>query len=81
MAQNELAIQLFQFGVFNPQMADQSLALLDIMDFDRKQLIIDKVQKNGTMFQQMQMMMQQMMMLIRFCGMSLEKVLGYLIAR
>lgn len=63
VAQNELAIQLFQLGVFNPQMVDQALALLDIMDFSGKQFVIDKVRENGTMFQQMQLMMQQMMML------------------
>ncbi len=63
MAQNELAIQLYNLGIFNPQMADQALALLDIMDFDRKQAVINKVQQNGTMFQQMKMMMQQMLML------------------
>lgn len=51
IAQNELAIQLFKLGVLSPQNTDQSLALLDIMDFAHKGLIEDKVRKNGTMYQ------------------------------
>lgn len=60
MAQNELALQLYTQGIFNPQMADQALALLDMMDFSRKDSVIQKVSQNGTMYQQMQAMQQQM---------------------
>lgn len=60
MAQNELAIQLFTMGVFNPQLADQALTLLEIMDFDGKEKIIKKVQENETMYEQMIQMQQQM---------------------
>ena len=63
MAQNELALQFFGAGFFNPQMADQALACLDMMDFDRKHFVMNKVEQNGTMYQQMMQMMQQMMML------------------
>lgn len=60
MSQNELALQFFGAGFFNPEMADQALACLDMMDFDRKNFVMQKIEKNGGMFQQMQMMMQQM---------------------
>lgn len=60
MAQNELAIQLFGLGIFNPQNSDQALALLEIMDFDGKEKIIQKVKDNGTMYDQMVQMQQQM---------------------
>ena len=60
MSQNELAIQMYQLGVFNPQLADQTLMLLDMMDFKGKDAIVSKVQQNGTMLQQIQMMQQQM---------------------
>ena len=60
MAQNELAIQLFSLGIFNPQNSDQALALLEIMDFDGKEKIIQKVKDNGTMYDQMVQMQQQM---------------------
>ena len=63
MSQNELALQFYQAGFFNPQMADQALACLEMMDFDRKQGIMQRIAQNGGMFQQMLMMQQQMMML------------------
>jgi hypothetical protein len=63
MSQNELALQFFGAGFFNPQMADQALACLDMMDFDRKQFVMQKISQNGTMYQQMLMMQQQMMQL------------------
>ena len=61
MSQNELALQFYQAGFFNPQMADQALACLDMMDFDRKQFIMQKISQNGGMYQQMLMMQQQML--------------------
>ncbi len=61
MSQNELALQFFGTGFFNPQMADQALACLDMMDFDRKQFIMQKIAQNGGMYQQMMMMQQQML--------------------
>ena len=61
MSQNELALQFFGAGFFNPQMADQALACLDMMDFDRKQFVMQKIAQNGGMYQQMMMMQQQML--------------------
>ena len=55
MQQNELALQLFNAGVFNPELADQSLLLLDTMDFDGKEQIIHKVQQNATLYRMMTM--------------------------
>ena len=63
MSQNELALQFFGHGFFNPQMADQALVCLDMMDFDRKEFIMQKIAQNGGMYQQMMMMQQQMMQL------------------
>ena len=60
MAQNELAIQLYGMGLFNPQNADQALALLEIMDFDGKEKVITKIKNNQTMYEQMMQMQQQM---------------------
>ena len=65
MSQNELALQFYSAGFFNPQMADQSLACLDMMDFDRKQFIMQKISQNGTMYQQMLMMQQQMLQMAK----------------
>jgi hypothetical protein len=61
MSQNELALKFFGAGFFNPQIADQALACLDMMDFDRKQFVMQKISQNGGMYQQMMMMQQQML--------------------
>lgn len=58
-AQNDLALQLYKLGVFNPQMADQSLALLDMMDFEGKDRLTQTISRNGTMMQQIMMLQQQ----------------------
>lgn len=63
MSQNELALQFYQAGFFNPQLADQALACIDMMDFDRKDFVAQKIAQNGGMYQQMLMMQQQMMAL------------------
>ena len=57
-AQNELAIQLFQLGVFNPQLADQSVMLLDMMDFKGKEELQQKIQQMGTMVMALQQIAQ-----------------------
>ena len=51
MAQNELALQFYGAGFFNPTMAVQALACLDMMDFDRKEAIMTKIAQNGAAYQ------------------------------
>ena len=64
VSQNELALQLFKMGFFNPQMtvAQQALTCLEIMDFDGKDEIMQKISKNancmGKLLQYMQMALQ-----------------------
>ena len=58
VSQNELALQLFQYGFFNPQMTDQALMCLEIMDFDGKDGIMQKIAQMGTMFQKLMQYMQ-----------------------
>ena len=43
LSQNEMALQFFGAGFFDPARAQQALACLDMMDFDRKELVIRKV--------------------------------------
>ena len=61
MSQNELALQFYNAGFFAPQNADMALACLDMMDFDRKQFIMQKIAQNGTIYQQLMMAQQQIM--------------------
>ena len=65
MSQNELALQFFGQGFFAPQNADMALACLDMMDFDRKHFVMQKIAQNGGMFQQIMMMQQQMLMMLK----------------
>ena len=58
VAQNELALQFFQLGFFNPQMVDQSLMCLEMMDFDDKDMIMQKISQMGTMHQKLLQYMQ-----------------------
>ena len=60
MAQNELAKELYQLGFFNPQLADQSLAAMELMDFDGQEKVRDKVQQGQTLLNQLMMMQEQM---------------------
>ena len=61
LSQNELALQFYGNGMFNPQYADQALVALDMMEFTGKQQVVQKVQRNGGMYQQMLLMQQQML--------------------
>ncbi len=63
VSQNELALQFFQIGFFNPQMTDQTLLCLDMMEFDGKDGIMQRVAQNGTMFQKLVQYMQLSLML------------------
>lgn len=67
IAQNELAKELYQLGVFNPQNSDMALSMLNMMDFEGKDLVEQKISQNGTMLQmiqQMQLQIQQMATII-----------------
>lgn len=58
LAQNEMALQMYNLGFFRPDMADQALAVLDVMDFERKELVEEKIRKNATMAQMLAMYQQ-----------------------
>ena len=60
LGQNELAKEFYAAGFFNPQMADQALACLEMMDFEGKDGVVRRIEQNGTMYQQMMVMQQQM---------------------
>lgn len=77
LSQNELAIQLYQLGFFNPQLAEQSMTALELMDFDGKEKVKDRVQQGQTLMNQMAAMQETMnkmgMIIFRLTG---EDVLG-----
>ena len=53
MSQNELALQFYNLGFFNPQQSDQTLMCLGMMEFDGKDKLKQQVQGMGTMYQQL----------------------------
>jgi hypothetical protein len=60
LAQNEMAKEFFAAGFFNPQLSDQALACIEMMDFEGKQQVEQRIRQNGGMYQQMMQMQQQM---------------------
>ena len=63
---NELALSFYNAGFFNPQMTDQALACLNMMDFTRKEEVMQRIAQNGTIqmlllqYQQMALQFAQM---------------------
>ncbi len=68
ISNNETALQFFQLGFFNPQMAEQALLCLEMMDFDGKEEIMQKVAKNARVFQMFAFYVQQCFMLAQATG-------------
>ena len=56
---NDLALNFYNLGFFNPQMTDQALACLNMMDFQKKDDVMRKISENGTL-QEMLLLYQQM---------------------
>lgn len=52
-AQNDLALQFFNQGFFNPQLTDQTLMCLNMMQFDGKEELLQKISQNGTIQQRL----------------------------
>ena len=58
VSQNEMAMQFFKMGFFNPQLADQASVCLSMMDFDGKDEMLQKISRNGMLLQKLQQYMQ-----------------------
>lgn len=55
LSQNEMALQFYSAGFFNPEMADSALACLQMMDFDGKDGVVQTINANASMFARMNM--------------------------
>ncbi len=53
LAQNELALQFYNAGMFLPQNSDNALACLEMMDFERRSSVMQRIAQNGTLYQQL----------------------------
>ena len=63
LSQNELAKEMYNMGFFNPQLAEQSMTALEIMDFDGIEAVKDKVQNGQTLQNMLNQLMQELMMI------------------
>lgn len=63
MAQNELAKEMYNMGFFNPQLAEQSMTALELMDFDGIETVKEKVQQGQTLMNMVNQMSQELAML------------------
>lgn len=61
LSQNELILDLYSRGFFQPDNADQALAAVEFMDFPGKDKLVQKLSQNQTMLKTMAMMQQQML--------------------
>lgn len=68
VANNEMALQFFQLGFFNPQMAEQAQMCMEMMDFDGKETIMQMISKNARIFQMCVFYMQQAFMMAQASG-------------
>lgn len=59
-AQNNMALELYGAGFFAPQMVDQALVAIQMMQFEGKEEIEQKLMQNGTMYQVIQQMQEDM---------------------
>ena len=63
MAQNELAKEMYNMGFFNPQLAEQSMTALELMDFDGIEAVKEKVQQGQTLMNVVNQLMQEVTLL------------------
>lgn len=64
MEYNQLALQFFQLGFFNPALADQALGCLDMMEFKNKDHLMAAIARNGTLQQENQQLKAQLLQII-----------------
>lgn len=54
LSQNEMAKEFYGLGFFNPELAQQSLIALEMMDFEGKEKIVEKIQEGQTLLNMLQ---------------------------
>ena len=74
--QNQLAINLFNMGAFNPGRADETLGALKLMDFEGIEDVREHVQNGQTLYSIVQQQAQQIAQLQAAMGISQESSQG-----
>ena len=71
MAQNELAKEMYNMGFFNPQIAEQAMTALELMDFDGIEVVKEKVQTGQTLMNIVNQLSQELAMLKSAMGIGI----------
>ena len=50
LSQNEMAMQFYSAGLFDPSRVQEALAALDMMDFNGKSAVVEHIRENGARF-------------------------------
>ena len=80
LAQNELAKELYNMGFFNPQLAEQSMTALELMDFDGIESVKEKVQQGQTLLNMVNQLSQKLMQLEAMLGVAPQPAQGGVVA-
>jgi len=80
VTQNELALQFFKLGFFNPQLAEQARMCLEMMEFDGRDRILQQVSRNGQLHQKLLQYMQLALGLAQQIDPALAQTIGQDIA-
>ena len=70
LSQNELAKEMYNMGFFNPQLADQALTALELMDFDGIEKVKERVQQGQTLMNMVNQLTQKIAMLENAIGVN-----------
>ena len=70
LAQNELAKEMYNMGFFNPQLAEQSMTALELMDFDGIEAVKEKVQQGQTLMNMVSQLAQELAVLKNAMGIA-----------
>ncbi len=68
LSQNSMAKEFYQMGFFNPEYATQSLACIEMMDFDGKEKIKSLISQGQTLYKQLQAAQQENAQLLNMLG-------------
>jgi hypothetical protein len=63
LSQNELAKEMYNLGFFNPQLAEQTMTALELMDFDGIESVKEKVQNGQTLLNMVNQLTQELAMI------------------
>ena len=72
LAQNELAKEMYNMGFFNPQLSEQTMTALELMDFDGIEAVKERVQQGQTLLNMVQQLSQKLMILESAIGVNTQ---------